>query len=68
MGRRAAGDHHPRARRVDLRAGVSWTAFMIIIVIAGGVGTIKGPVVGAIVGYVPQQWLSRYGACYEGEG
>lgn len=31
---------------------------------AGGVGTIEGPIVGAIVFYLLQQSLSQYGAWY----
>lgn len=43
---------------------VSWSAFMIFIVIIGGIGTIEGPIVGAIVFFALQQWLSDWGVWY----
>jgi branched-chain amino acid transport system permease protein len=43
---------------------VNWTAFMIFIVIIGGVGTIEGPIIGTIVFFVLQETLSGYGAWY----
>jgi branched-chain amino acid transport system permease protein len=43
---------------------VNWTAFMIFIVVIGGVGTIEGPIIGTIVFFVLQETLSRYGAWY----
>jgi len=48
----------------DAAFSVNWTAFMIFIVVIGGVGTIEGPIVGAIVFFTLQQTLSRYGAWY----
>lgn len=43
---------------------VQWTAFMIFMVVIGGVGTIEGPLIGAIVFYVLQRTLAQYGATY----
>jgi branched-chain amino acid transport system permease protein len=43
---------------------VQWTAFMIFMVVIGGVGTIEGPLVGAVVFYVLQRTLAHYGATY----
>jgi branched-chain amino acid transport system permease protein len=43
---------------------VSYSAFMIFIVVIGGIGTIEGPIVGAIVFFGLQQWLSDLGAWY----
>ena len=43
---------------------VSYTASMIFIVVIGGIGTIEGPIVGAIVFFVLQQWLSDLGVWY----
>ncbi len=43
---------------------VSFSAFMIFIVVIGGIGTIEGPIVGAIVFFALQQWLSDLGAWY----
>jgi branched-chain amino acid transport system permease protein len=43
---------------------VSWSAQMIFATIIGGIGTIEGPIVGAIVFYVLQQSLASYGTWY----
>jgi len=43
---------------------VSYSAFMIFIVVIGGIGTIEGPIVGAIVFFGLQQWLSDLGSWY----
>ncbi len=40
---------------------VQWTAEMIFACLIGGIGTIEGPIVGTIVFFVLQQWLSNYG-------
>ncbi len=43
---------------------VSWSAFMIFIVVIGGIGTIEGPILGAVVFFALQQWLSDLGSWY----
>jgi len=43
---------------------VSYSAFMIFIVVIGGIGTIEGPIVGAIVFFALQRWLSDLGSWY----
>lgn len=43
---------------------VQWTVFMLFIVVIGGIGTIEGPIVGALVFFALQQWLSALGAWY----
>jgi branched-chain amino acid transport system permease protein len=43
---------------------VEYSAFMIFIVVIGGIGTIEGPIVGAIVFFALQQWLSDFGLWY----
>ena len=43
---------------------VQWSAYMIFIVVIGGIGTIEGPIVGAIVFFGLQQWLSDLGTWY----
>ena len=43
---------------------VQYSAFMIFIVIIGGIGTIEGPIVGAIIFFALQQWLSDLGVWY----
>jgi branched-chain amino acid transport system permease protein len=43
---------------------VQWTAYMIFCVMVGGLGTIEGPVIGAIIFFALQYWLSADGAWY----
>ena len=43
---------------------VQWSAYMIFIVVIGGIGTIEGPIIGTIVFFTLQQKLSQYGAWY----
>jgi branched-chain amino acid transport system permease protein len=43
---------------------VQWTAFMIFIVVIGGVGTIEGPLIGAVLFYVTRQLLADFGSLY----
>jgi len=43
---------------------VEWSAFMIFIVVIGGIGTIEGPIVGAVIFFALQQWLSDLGTWY----
>lgn len=41
-----------------------WTAYVIFIVVIGGIGTIEGPIVGVIVFFVLQNVLADYGSWY----
>jgi branched-chain amino acid transport system permease protein len=53
--------------RVSPDAGFSvldWTAYVIFIVVIGGIGTIEGPIVGAIVLYFLQDYLAAFGTWY----
>jgi branched-chain amino acid transport system permease protein len=43
---------------------VQWAAFMVFMVVIGGVGTLEGPIVGAVVFFVLREWLAQYGAVY----
>jgi branched-chain amino acid transport system permease protein len=43
---------------------VSYSAFMIFVVVIGGIGTVEGPVIGAIILFALQQSLSDYGTWY----
>ena len=43
---------------------VNFSAYMIFMVVIGGLGTIEGPIVGAIVFFALQQWLSDLGTWY----
>ena len=39
---------------------LDWTAYVIFIVVIGGIGTIEGPIVGAIVFYLLQDYLATF--------
>jgi len=41
-----------------------WTAYIIFIVVIGGIGTIEGPILGVLVFYLLQSLLADYGSWY----
>ncbi len=43
---------------------LNWSALMIFAVVIGGLGTIEGPIIGAIVFFALQQFLADYGTWY----
>ncbi|KAA9005562.1 branched-chain amino acid ABC transporter permease [Histidinibacterium aquaticum] len=43
---------------------IDWTAFVIFIVVIGGIGTIEGPIVGVLVFFALQTLLADYGSWY----
>jgi ABC-type branched-subunit amino acid transport system permease subunit len=43
---------------------VSLSAQMIFATLIGGIGTIEGPIIGAVIFFVLQQWLQNYGTWY----
>jgi branched-chain amino acid transport system permease protein len=43
---------------------VQWTAFVIFIVVIGGVGTIEGPIIGAALFWITRQLLADFGSLY----
>lgn len=43
---------------------VQWSAYMIFIVVIGGIGYIEGPLIGGVVFFVLQQALADYGSYY----
>lgn len=43
---------------------VNYSAYMILVVLIGGIGTIEGPIVGALVFFLLQEWLSDLGSWY----
>ena len=43
---------------------LDWTAYVIFIVVIGGIGTIEGPIIGAIVLYLMQNYLATLGPWY----
>ena len=44
--------------------GVQWTAYMIFMVLVGGLGTFEGPIIGAIVLFVIQNHYGNSGVWY----
>jgi branched-chain amino acid transport system permease protein len=52
--------------RVQPEAGFSlqWSALMIFSVVIGGLGTIEGPIIGAVIFFVLQEALADYGSWY----
>jgi branched-chain amino acid transport system permease protein len=40
---------------------VQWTAFMIFIVVIGGIGAIEGPIIGTIIFFIIREYLSNFG-------
>ena len=43
---------------------VDWTAYVIFIVVIGGIGTIEGPMIGVLVFFLLQTTLADYGSWY----
>ena len=48
----------------DAAFSINWTAYTIFIVVIGGIGTLEGPIIGAIVLYFLQDYLASLGAWY----
>jgi len=48
----------------DAIFSVQWSAYMIFIVVIGGIGYVEGPILGAILFFALQQTLSQYGVWY----
>ena len=44
--------------------GVQWSAYMIFMVLVGGIGTFEGPIIGAVLFFVIQQQFADAGAWY----
>jgi branched-chain amino acid transport system permease protein len=43
---------------------LDWTAYVIFITVIGGIGTIEGPAIGAVIFYLMQRYLADFGAWY----
>jgi len=43
---------------------LDWTAYVIFITVIGGIGTIEGPIIGAVIFYLMQRYLADFGAWY----
>ena len=41
-----------------------WTAFVIFIVVIGGIGTIEGPIIGTLVFFALRETLADLGSIY----
>lgn len=48
----------------DAAFSVNWTAFSIFMVMIGGLGTIEGPIIGAVIFWALNKFLSDYGTWY----
>jgi branched-chain amino acid transport system permease protein len=44
--------------------GIQWTAYMIFMVLVGGLGSFEGPLVGAVAFFAIQHWFADRGAWY----
>jgi branched-chain amino acid transport system permease protein len=45
-------------------AVTDWTAYVIFIVVIGGIGTIEGPIIGVLVFFALQSLFADYGTWY----
>jgi branched-chain amino acid transport system permease protein len=43
---------------------IDWTAYVIFIVVIGGIGTMEGPVIGVAIFYLLQYYLAALGSWY----
>ncbi len=41
-----------------------WTAFVIFIVVIGGIGTIEGPIIGTLIYFLLREFLADFGTVY----
>jgi branched-chain amino acid transport system permease protein len=48
----------------DAAFSVNWTAFAIFMVVIGGIGRIEGPIVGALIFWLLNNFFSDYGTWY----
>ncbi len=44
--------------------GVHWTAYMLFMVLVGGLGRIEGAIIGAVLFFFIETWFGSYGAWY----
>ena len=44
--------------------GIQWTAYMLFMVLVGGLGTFEGPIIGAILFFLLQNQFAQQGAWY----
>ena len=48
----------------DAAFSIQWSALLIFVVVIGGLGTVEGPIVGALLYLTLREWLSDYGSWY----
>ncbi len=48
----------------DAAFSIEWTTTMFFIVVIGGIGTLEGPVIGALLYIALREWLADFGAIY----
>ncbi|SCA56023.1 conserved membrane hypothetical protein [Candidatus Terasakiella magnetica] len=48
----------------DAAFSIDWTAAMFFIVVIGGIGTIEGPIIGALIYFVLREFLDDFGSWY----
>ena len=48
----------------DAAFSVDWSTTMFFVVVIGGIGTLEGPLVGAIVYFLLREWLADLGSIY----
>jgi branched-chain amino acid transport system permease protein len=48
----------------DAAFSINWTAYIIFIVVIGGLGTVEGPIVGTLLFFCLREALSNFGAWY----
>jgi branched-chain amino acid transport system permease protein len=58
--------YYMSALRISPGAGFdpNWTSISIFIVMVGGIGSIEGPIIGALLYFAADRLFSRYGATY----
>lgn len=44
--------------------GVQWTAYMLFMVLVGGLGRVEGAIIGAVLFFLIETWFGAYGAWY----
>ena len=54
-----------RVQPRDSFSVVDWTAPIIVIVLIGGLGSIEGPIIGAVLYYFLREWLNDYNTAYQ---
>jgi branched-chain amino acid transport system permease protein len=48
----------------DAAFSVDWSTTMFFVVVIGGIGTLEGPLIGAVVYFLLREWLSDLGSIY----